>query len=58
MNSVGTYSCTARGAKLEIRAIKNQNGDASGTFSMGGISLPISLYHHFEGNAGPSTVMQ
>ncbi|MFT7055690.1 MAG: hypothetical protein ACJAR3_001319, partial [Roseivirga sp.] len=43
MSSVGTYSCTARGAKLEIRAIKNQNGDASGTFSMGGISLPISL---------------
>ncbi|MFT6972127.1 MAG: hypothetical protein ACJAXX_002705 [Roseivirga sp.] len=35
MSSVGTYSCTARGAKLEIRAIKNQNSDASGTFSMG-----------------------
>lgn len=58
MGLIGTYSCAQLGAKLEIKEANNANGQGSGTFTMGGVSLPVAIHYHFKDNVGPTTVFQ
>jgi len=47
MSLVGTYTNDDSGAVLNIKTSNDANGEGSGSFSMGDISIPVSIHYHF-----------
>ncbi|MFT5778757.1 MAG: hypothetical protein ACI837_001713 [Crocinitomicaceae bacterium] len=58
MSMTGVYRCAALGATLEIKTATNNNGQGSGTFTMGGATWDVGIRYHFLNDGGPQTVLQ
>jgi hypothetical protein len=58
MSLIGTYSCPQLGAKLVIKEANNDNGKGSGTFTIGNLTIQVSINYHWKNNGGPETVYE
>ena len=54
-NLQATFSCKELGASLTIREANDRNGSGKGSFSMGGVTVPVSIHYHFENHGTKGT---
>ena len=55
MTLKGKYSCSELSATLTITEANDSNGTGEGSFSMGGVTVPVTMKYHFKNSAGPTT---
>ncbi|HLP48455.1 MAG TPA: hypothetical protein VK186_04090 [Candidatus Deferrimicrobium sp.] len=56
-NLIGTYVCKELNAEFKVTEATDSNGSAKGVFSMGTMSLGISIHYHFKNSGGPETTL-
>jgi len=54
---VGTYVCTELGAMFRVNEATDSNGNGKGVFTMGKMSLEVSIHYHFKNSGGPETTL-
>ena len=47
-NLQAKFSCAELGATLTITKANDSNGTGNGSFSIGGVNVPVAVYYHFE----------
>ena len=54
----GTYVCKELGAEFKVTESNDSNGTGKGTFSLGKMSVGVSIHYHFKNSVGPETTLE
>ncbi|MGH1338958.1 MAG: hypothetical protein ACRBFS_22775 [Aureispira sp.] len=55
MALTGKYHCSEINSTINITEADNRTGQASGTIEIGGSTISINIFYHFENSVGPVT---